>query len=83
MSYDNTGLYAVGLFAASKGNIYDLTIHGTISAKNRIGGLVYYVQGGTIGNIRSYVNIICADKSGVVGGIVGVAEKTSTISGCS
>lgn len=83
MSYDNTGLYAVGLFAASKGNIYDLTIHGTISAKNRIGGLVYYLQSGTVSNIRSYVDITSAEKTGVVGGVVGVAEKTSTISGCS
>lgn len=80
---DNTK-YAIGLFGALKGAVSNLVLEGNLNVKNRAGGLTYYAQQASckITNVVSYVDITCAEKSGLIGGITGTAETSVAIDNC-
>lgn len=82
MLFDDDTKLGAGLFGGMKGSVSNLTLHGSITAKNRVGGLFYYGQGAEIANVYSYVDINFADAKGVVGGIAGTVEKSTSITGC-
>ena len=69
-----------GLFGATNGSAVfkNLVLEGNVTAKTRVGGLVYYVNTAnvTVENIVGYVNV-SAPNGTYVGGIIGSTDGTS------
>ncbi len=75
----------VGLFGGVKGVVKNLTITGSISAQNRIGAVCYVLDGGTVYNVNTYVDIESTETSSTgayIGGIVGMARNGFVIENC-
>lgn len=78
-----SGSEKIGLFGSiENGSVSNLTLNGDITLSgnaNHIGSLVGYIDGGTVKNITSYVNIKNTDNTLVhVGGIIGSVENGIT-----
>lgn len=75
-----------GLFGILRGKVSNLVLKGTMSVPNQVdyvGSLAGYLEGGTVENVLSMVNIQCTGAGSThVGGLVGHACNGSTVSRC-
>ena len=83
--FNNIAKFGIGLFGGISGEVKNLTIEGDITSKHRSGGLAYYLNGGTILNIISRVNVITTSETSdgcYTGGLFGTAGGNATIKNC-
>ncbi|MFP4662478.1 MAG: OmpL47-type beta-barrel domain-containing protein [Halanaerobiales bacterium] len=85
LNINNSDLDYAGLFGVSTGKVINVEMHSVnISAKSaeaytNAGGLVGYVDGGTINNCTAVTgNISSTDQNGSIGGLVGYNSGTVT-----
>ncbi len=71
----------LGLIAATKGTVKDLTLKGTVVGSDRAGALAYNVNGATIENVVSYVDVttsyLSTSNYGYIGGLIGTATAVT------
>lgn len=81
----SSGIYSVGLFGYVTGKISNLTVTGTVTAKEYsgyVGGIAAVLAGGTISHCTSNVNITATTDTGVlnVGGVAGAVRNQNQAS---
>ncbi len=84
--HDNASLSNQGLFGyvGSGGVVRNVCLTGTsIYASARVGGIVGYLNGGTVENCDNAGTVYAASINSYAGGIVGYAASGSTIRNCS